>query len=956
MAPKPDADRKSSHATPPTSKAHCVSVLKSLRRTAVESDPLPQGDDLELLHVVCPETSASLRRATRRVRAAVSAAAACYVPAATDAESESSDGAPGAAADALFDRVREATDEALEQFNAALDRARGIQDAEPLETGPIGPETRLGSGRRRECAWVEMEKPQMAFPDWPVDNSDTPFVPPGVAGAKGADVDLYLQELYQANSKASGGGTEGKHPYEGEIRTAAEEMATRVFKKEDTVVYRSMESTPCTFIRTEEELFEVADRLKRVGEVAIDIENHSVRSFQGFTCLIQMSTRREDVVVDALALRGSVHRALAPIFADESIVKVLHGADKDVQWLERDFGVFVVNMFDTGQAARLLKFPSAALSYLQARFCDVTGTSKKKFQLSDWRQRPLPDDMFQYARSDTHYLLYIYDRLRTELADKELTAKAWKRSAVVARKRHTKIRYDAGIPRHLCAKYGLGFDAHQIRLLEELYGWRDRKGREEDESLNYVAPLGSLFGIVRARDKVRTVEGLMKYGFPSKSVPPMIKANADEIVRLIVDSLDAKLGDLEKKCTARPAPIQPCGAGDRTKEVSEGVEMHQKEAEEGLPSGGSLPLRSKTTTSTEQPQVTLKASALPKSRLYDSDSDSSDSDIDAESVSLVEVGVLNPVPGGKGSTGGLSLSSLTKPDAFASSPRELPGRAESDPNPRTLVENAKPICTATMAEKPVFNLSDSDDGDDNSDELPVKSVSELDAALDSKKAKATTAEKQASYITQETGASSKRDEGPSILAARKSVFNLSDDDSDDEEERLPLGAAAHNLVPKDILEQIHSGMNGFMPKSSDGFRVETASASDEELTPEPIMNNRPVATKRKRDNEDKLDQRPFTSLEERFGSSCVKKKRKNSKKKKKRVAMPEAAPVIPAFNYTKALQEEKKKRKEAKTDEPYDAMQKLRLDWKPDGKGKKRPRKARKHPASGSRSMSFSRR
>lgn len=29
--------------------------------------------------------------------------------------------------------------------------------------------------------------------------------------------------------------------------------------------------------------------------------------------------------------------------------------------------------------------------------------------------RPIPEEMLKYAREDTHYLLYIYDVLRTEL-------------------------------------------------------------------------------------------------------------------------------------------------------------------------------------------------------------------------------------------------------------------------------------------------------------------------------------------------------------------------------------------------------------------------------------------------------------------------------------------------------------------------------------------------------------
>lgn len=39
----------------------------------------------------------------------------------------------------------------------------------------------------------------------------------------------------------------------------------------------------------------------------------------------------------------------------------------------------------------------------------------KKYQLADWRIRPLPEVMLTYARQDTHYLLYVYDRLKNEL-------------------------------------------------------------------------------------------------------------------------------------------------------------------------------------------------------------------------------------------------------------------------------------------------------------------------------------------------------------------------------------------------------------------------------------------------------------------------------------------------------------------------------------------------------------
>ena len=46
-------------------------------------------------------------------------------------------------------------------------------------------------------------------------------------------------------------------------------------------------------------------------------------------------------------------------------MQVLHGADSDVKWLQRDFGLYIVNMFDTGQVD--LGFSVACLVCLVAR-------------------------------------------------------------------------------------------------------------------------------------------------------------------------------------------------------------------------------------------------------------------------------------------------------------------------------------------------------------------------------------------------------------------------------------------------------------------------------------------------------------------------------------------------------------------------------------------------------------
>jgi exosome complex exonuclease RRP6 len=86
----------------------------------------------------------------------------------------------------------------------------------------------------------------------------------------------------------------------------------------------------------------------RVTEIAVDLEAHQMRSYQGLTCLMQISTRFQDFVVDTIKLRSLIGPALLQVFDDPSKVKVLHGSDSDIGWLQRDFGIYVVNMFDTG--------------------------------------------------------------------------------------------------------------------------------------------------------------------------------------------------------------------------------------------------------------------------------------------------------------------------------------------------------------------------------------------------------------------------------------------------------------------------------------------------------------------------------------------------------------------------------------------------------------------------------
>ena len=81
-------------------------------------------------------------------------------------------------------------------------------------------------------------------------------------------------------------------------------------------------------------------------------------------------------------------------------LQVFHGADHDIEWLQRDLGIYVVNMFDTGQAARVLNLARHSLAHLLWEYCKVV--ADKQYQLADWRMRwklGKTRDHFVYAPS-----------------------------------------------------------------------------------------------------------------------------------------------------------------------------------------------------------------------------------------------------------------------------------------------------------------------------------------------------------------------------------------------------------------------------------------------------------------------------------------------------------------------------------------------------------------------------
>ena len=148
--------------------------------------------------------------------------------------------------------------------------------------------------------------------------------------------------------------------------------------------------------------------------LAVDTESNSLYAFQERVCLIQFSTPQDDFLVDPLAL-GDLS-PLESLFADPKIEKIFHAAEYDLISMKRDYQFSFENLFDTMVAARILGWEEIGLgSILKAEF-DVG--LNKRYQRANWGKRPIPPEMMAYARLDTHYLIPLRYRLKSELKSK----------------------------------------------------------------------------------------------------------------------------------------------------------------------------------------------------------------------------------------------------------------------------------------------------------------------------------------------------------------------------------------------------------------------------------------------------------------------------------------------------------------------------------------------------------
>ncbi len=268
---------------------------------------------------------------------------------------------------------------------------------------------------------------------------------------------------------------------------------------------------PAKMVEALEELEWLADKLKGVDRVAIDMESDSFYVYHEKVCLLQLTAFGEDFVIDPLSVKDM--SPLAAMFRNPKIEKIFHAGEYDIVCLKRDYGFKIINIFDTMVAARTLGLSRLGLAPLIEEHFNVK--LSKKLQRANWGKRPLTPEHIEYARNDTHFLHELSARLSVELEEAGLL-----RDAKDEFKRLEKIEPQNKVfdPDHFWHLHGAReFTGQQRAILKRVYVYREKTAARFDRAPFRVMPEDLLVRVAESApesmETLKRVKGMSPYLF-----------------------------------------------------------------------------------------------------------------------------------------------------------------------------------------------------------------------------------------------------------------------------------------------------------------------------------------------------------------------------------------------------------------------------------------------------------
>jgi len=306
------------------------------------------------------------------------------------------------------------------------------------------------------------------------------------------------------------------------------------------------------------------------ARIGLDTEFIRERTYWPQLALVQIALDNasgEPTVLLIDPLVPGMTAALAPILANESVLKVMHSPSEDLVAFKHACNVVPKPLFDTQQAAALAGI-GAGVGY-QKLVEQLTGVTLAKGETrSDWLRRPLSPSQLDYAADDVRHLDAMHDVLDGMLA--QLNRREWLFEDAIRTVANAENEGPERWP-HLSIRSAQFLDADMQRRLVRLLRWRDAYARENDRPRTWI--LDNELAVAIARTPPPDREGLQSQLDAHPKAPRKL---GDAIWRALstplpdeADAPDASVGETRDK--------------QRLKKLQDAVS--KRSAELGLPDG-----------------------------------------------------------------------------------------------------------------------------------------------------------------------------------------------------------------------------------------------------------------------------------------------------------------------------------------------------------------------------------
>jgi len=262
--------------------------------------------------------------------------------------------------------------------------------------------------------------------------------------------------------------------------------------------------SPPLWVDDQESIERTCASLMQSNQIGVDTESNSLYAYREQVCLLQLSNKQGDFLIDPLAKVDL--SPCAQIFASPIIEKIFHAAEYDILCLKRDFGFKFNHLFDTMHAARILGMEKLNLPSLLSELLGVE--RERNFQKANWGKRPLSKEMLHYARLDTHYLIELRDLLEHRLEQNnllDLTREDFLRISRIEPAKRNSPLYAQVSGYHL-------LDPQSLAILDELCKFRDRMAQVLNRPHFKVISSSALLAVAEAQpmttNELKNIKGV----------------------------------------------------------------------------------------------------------------------------------------------------------------------------------------------------------------------------------------------------------------------------------------------------------------------------------------------------------------------------------------------------------------------------------------------------------------